>query len=215
MGGDVEATYYQSVEEFFVSRRGDPLLLSNADWLLIRRWRTEGVPLRIVLRGIADAFDGHAHSWGRQRKVGSLRYCEAEVERARERWERALADGGAQDDTAASLKALAGALERANGLGPRAAPLARRAAAQLRGLRETLRPRDAEPSLQATETALVEAIREDDPDGARGAEAGVDAALAPYRARMPAKVFAGLREQSIRRELLSARGLPRLTLFEI
>ena len=27
-----EAAYYQTVEEFFVSRRGEPLL-SNADWL--------------------------------------------------------------------------------------------------------------------------------------------------------------------------------------
>jgi hypothetical protein len=59
---DPEAAYYQEIEEFFVSRRGDPLTLSNADWLLIRKWRKEEVPLRIVLRGIADALDGHAHS---------------------------------------------------------------------------------------------------------------------------------------------------------
>ena len=85
-----EAAYYQSIEEFFVSRRGDPLFLSNADWLLIRKWRRAGVPLRIVMRGIGDALDGHAHSWGRKRKVGSLAYCAAEVDAARERWQRAL-----------------------------------------------------------------------------------------------------------------------------
>jgi hypothetical protein len=28
---DPEAEYYQTVEEYFVSRRGDPLMLSNAD----------------------------------------------------------------------------------------------------------------------------------------------------------------------------------------
>jgi hypothetical protein len=88
---DPEAAYYQSVEEFFVSRRGDPLFLSNADWLLIRKWRQAGTPLRIVLRGIADALDAHAHSFSRDRKVGSLAYCAAEVEVARERWQRALA----------------------------------------------------------------------------------------------------------------------------
>ena len=75
-----EAAYYQSIEEFFVSRRGDPLFLSNADWLLIRKWRRAGLPLRIVMRGITDALDGHAHSWGRKRKVGSLAYCAAEVD---------------------------------------------------------------------------------------------------------------------------------------
>ena len=35
-------SYYQTIEEFFVSRRGDPLFLSNADWLLIRKWRSAG-----------------------------------------------------------------------------------------------------------------------------------------------------------------------------
>ena len=56
---DPEAAYYQSVEEFFVSRRGDPLFLSNSDWLLVRKWRVAGLPLRVVLRGIADALDAH------------------------------------------------------------------------------------------------------------------------------------------------------------
>ena len=92
-----EAAYYQTIEETFVSRRGDPLFLSNADWTLIHKWRQAGIPLRIVLRGIADALDGHAHSWGRARKVGSLAYCAAEVDAARERWERALAAGGEPD----------------------------------------------------------------------------------------------------------------------
>ena len=79
MGRDPEAEYFQTVEEFFVSRRGDPLFLSNADWLLVRRWRRAGLPLRVVLRGIADALDGHAHSFSRETKVGSLQYCAAEV----------------------------------------------------------------------------------------------------------------------------------------
>src|SRR5207247_3106029 len=84
---DPEAAYYQTVEEVFVSRRGDPLFLSNADWLLIRKWRGAGIPLRIVLRGIADALDSHAHSWGRDRKVGSLAYCAAAVDAASGRCE--------------------------------------------------------------------------------------------------------------------------------
>lgn len=79
---DPEAAYYQDVEEFFVSRRGDPLFLSNPDWLLVRKWRIAGLPLRVVLRGIADALDSHAHSWSRERKVGSLAYCAAEVDAA-------------------------------------------------------------------------------------------------------------------------------------
>jgi hypothetical protein len=127
---DTEPAYYQAIEEFFVSRRGDPLFLSNADWLLIRKWRRAGLPLRIVMRGIGDALDGHAHSWGRKRKVGSLAYCAAEVDAARERWQRALSF---EDETETSvplaLKGFASALETATDLGARGAAAARSAAA--------------------------------------------------------------------------------------
>ena len=108
---DPEAAYYQTVEEYFVSRRGDPLFLSNADWNLVRRWRLAGIPLRVVLRGIRDALDAHAHGWSRGRRIGSLAYCEREVEAARERWERALALGRGEGADAAS--ALAGLREPA------------------------------------------------------------------------------------------------------
>src|SRR5947208_1097908 len=119
---DPEAAYFQGVEEFFVSRRGDPLFLSNADWLLIRKWRKAGIPLRIVLRGITDALDSHAHSWGRNRKVGSLAYCAAEVDAARERWQRAVAyETGEGIGASEFLRQLADALERAEALGAAAA----------------------------------------------------------------------------------------------
>ena len=130
--GDPEATYYQAIEEFFVARRGDPLFLSNADWVLIRKWRAAGIPLRVVLRGIADALDGHAHSWSRKAKVGSLRYCAAEVDAACERWRRALQLGReAGEDLATVLRGLAATIERARG-GPRTRAVADRVVAGLR-----------------------------------------------------------------------------------
>src|SRR5688572_9440609 len=94
---DLEAHYYQSIEQFFVSRRGDPLMISNADWFTASKWRRAGIPLRIVLRGIGDALDGHAHSWGRHRKVESLAYCDGEVQAAYERWQRALQLGAEEE----------------------------------------------------------------------------------------------------------------------
>jgi len=134
---DPEAAYYQTVEEFFVSRRGDPLILSNADWLLIRKWRRAGLPLRIVLRGITDALDSHAHSWSRDRKVGSLAYCAAEVDAAAERWQRALALGEEEGVSAGdALRGFADALDAAPSLGPRSAPLARDLATELRARAE-------------------------------------------------------------------------------
>ncbi len=215
---DPEAEYYQAVEEFFVSRRGDPLFLSNADWLLIRRWRQQALPLRIVLRGVADALEGHTHSWGRARKVGSLRYCEAEVEAAREHWERALAIGAEPGvDIDASLLGLARALEGAAGLGAAAADVARRAAAALQAIISTAQSvRTIEEGLRRLEEQLVVAIRAESDQGRLGGiEAGVEATLSRYREKLPAKVFADLRAQSITRALLAAHGLPRLSLFGI
>jgi hypothetical protein len=215
---DPEAAYYQAVEEFFVSRRGDPLFLSNADWLLIRKWRQAGTPLRIVLRGIADALDSHAVSFSRNRKVGSLAYCAAEVDAARERWQRALAfdreEGTRVED---ALAGFADALQTATGLGPAAARSARHLAEELR--RRAAEPQDPatlESWLTAQERALVEAITADaGSDAVTAVEAAVEAELAPYRERMPARVLSQIRKESVTRRLLESRGLPRLSLLQL
>jgi hypothetical protein len=214
-GGSVgpEAAYYQEVEEFFVSRRGDPLFLSNADWLLVRKWRRAGIPLRIVLRGIADALDGHAHSWGRDRKVGSLQYCAAEVEAARDRWARAVGEGADDTDADARLEQMMSALANARALGPASAVAAARAREAIAGLRGS-RPAEVEARLKRLEEELLDAVRREADRGALAqAESEVDAELAPYRGRMPARVAAQIRADALARRLLGGHGLPRLTLF--
>jgi hypothetical protein len=217
-----EAAYYQTIEEFFVSRRGDPLFLSNADWLLIRKWRRSGLPLRIALRGIADALDGHAHSWGRKRKVGSLAYCAAEVDAARERWQRALSfDDEAETSVSAALTAFADALEAATGLGGRGTAAARSAATELRAW--TVPAAGGPPRLEAltrrlgaTEKALLEALRADaDPAALAAIDREIEADLAPYRGRMPERVLDQIRDEAWARRLLARHGIPRLSLFHL
>jgi hypothetical protein len=215
---DPEASYYQTIEEFFVSRRGDPLFLSNADWLLIKKWRSAGTPLRIVLRGIAAALDSHAHSWGRDRKVGSLAYCAAEVDAARERWQRALSMGGAdQADAETFLSAYAESLRRADGLGPLSGPVARGLAAGLMERSAAGPPsRQLEDWLREKETVLIEALRRDMGAARVGAiEAEVDRDIAPYASRMPARVLAQVRTESVARRILEMHGLGRLSLFHL
>jgi hypothetical protein len=215
---DPEASYYQAVEEFFVGCRGDPLFVSNADWLLIRKWRTEGIPLRIVLRGIADALDSHAHSWSRDRKVGSLAYCAGEVETARDRWRRALSLGEEEGvDARAALLEFADVLKTGRARGPRAAPLVARLAAELQ--RRAHDPIDAaalESWLGAQEATLVTALAEDLGEAQVAAiEATVDGDLAPYRERMPARVLSRVRAGSVAHRILEAHGLVRLSLFHL
>jgi hypothetical protein len=214
---DPEAAYYQTIEEFFVSRRGDPLFLSNADWNLIRKWREAGLPLRVVLRGIQDALDGHAHSFSRDQRVGSLAYCAREVEAARDRWSQALAVGDASTglDVPAILEAFARDLSAARSLGPRASKAAAAAAEEIRrGARGRLA--DVEGWLGALEASVVDGIRAD--EGAarlEALEAEIERTLAPYRERMPPRVLERLRQDSTVRRLLERHGLPRLSLFHL
>lgn len=220
-GGAVEreAAYYQAIEEYFVERRGPPLAISNADWTLVRRWRKAGLPLRVVLRGIQDALDAHAHSFARRERVGSLRYCEAEVELARERWQAALAGAGPADD------GLGGALERlADACQAALDRLAPRLAARVEALAGELRARAAdacsrlevETWLAGQEGELVRRLRHAAaPDLLARVEAEIAADLEPYRERLPPKVLEQVRAESFARRLLEEHGLPRLSLVEV
>jgi hypothetical protein len=214
---DPEAVYYQAVEEYFVSRRGDPLFLSNADWNLVRKWRLAGLPLRVVLRGIRDALDAHAHSWSRDRKVGSLAYCAGEVDAARERWERALALGREDGlDVPGALRGFAGDLDRARDLGPRARPLALDVAREMRARAEEESFGEISTWLADREARLLAAIAQDEgPEGRAALEGEVDRDLERWRSRMPPRVLQQLRGETIARRRLEAHGLPRLSLFHL
>lgn len=211
------SNYYQAVEEFFVSRRGDPLFISNADWLLIDGWKKRGIPLRIALRGVADALDGHAHSWSRAQKVGSLAYCASEVDVAAERWQRALALG--EEETARLpelLARLADGLGAAASLGPLARPAVAAAVGELRQRAGRAGDaRETEGWLLERETALREALIQDDgAEAVAGLRAEIERELAPYRDRMPQQVQDQIRIEALTRGLFEAHGLPRLSLFQ-
>lgn len=213
---DSEIEYYRTVEDYFVSRRGDPLFLSNPDWLLVHDWRRAGWPLRVVLRGIADAFEGHAHSWARARKVGSLAYCQLSVESAAERWKRALDAGEPDADEARGrLPMLVAALATAEA--PEAEVQAALTAARravdgaLAALGSPLE--DVERGLAEAEGVLVAAIELARPAEAVAADSGVDQELAPYATRLPAKVLAQVRHDARVARLLALVGLPRLSVF--
>jgi hypothetical protein len=173
--------------------------------------------LRVVLRGITEALDSHAHSWSRDRKVGSLAYCAAEVEAASERWRRALALGEEEGVSAASaLRGFADALETKRDLGPRAAPLVRDLAVEVRARSEQAVLRELEPWLVGREAALRAALEDD--MGAPAVEAiakEVERDLVPYRGRMPPRVLEQVRAESLTRRVLEAHGLPRLSLFHL
>ena len=203
-----ESAYFRAVEEDFVSRRGGALMLSTADWHLIWKWHHARVPLRVVLRGIADAFEAHAHSLRRKEPVRGLRYCADEVEKARARWRRALA------------------LDRAESLQDHA---------HLKGLAESWRaaalPAQLEPARAALLTALEAGpaagedlqawlvLREGEARHAVAAavsaeertalQRAAEADMEKYRGRMPPRTFERIIEEGVTRRLFERFKLPR------
>src|SRR6202165_3975349 len=71
--------YFTEIEEHFQRRRGGILLLSTLDWALIETWKSAGVPLEAVLRGVDDAFDKYDERPSKSKKVTSLGYCSQAV----------------------------------------------------------------------------------------------------------------------------------------
>jgi hypothetical protein len=93
--------YFTEIEEHFQRRRGSLLLLSTLDWALIETWREVGIPLKVALRGIDDAFDKfearQRSSTRRLRQVNGLAWCAQAVMEAAEQQKEAATGVFTQD----------------------------------------------------------------------------------------------------------------------
>jgi hypothetical protein len=214
---DPEVDYYREIERAFVERRGDPLFISNADWVYLSKLAKKGVPRRVVLRGITDAFDAHAHSFARKQKIRSLKFCEPQIDAAVERHQRALhADGPGARGLKPALENLAAALSALD-LPPALRDAAGRAASAIARLAsERADVTEVEPVLAAGEDDLFGAIAAHvGPDEVGAIEQDVRRATAAFESRMPAGVYVSLVAESVRRRAFQRFSMPRLLLSEI
>src|SRR5712691_11041570 len=67
-------TYFQEIEAHFALRRGTPFILNAKDWVLMKKWHEDGVPLPIVIEAIDAVFERNETS-GRKKVISSLSYC--------------------------------------------------------------------------------------------------------------------------------------------
>lgn len=207
--------YFEAIEEEFIRLRGAPLLLSPADWRLAQQWRREGIPLALVLESIREVFARRAEraaasTEAPKRRVSSLRYCRAAVEKA---W-AVYRDLGAVPpvrrrpaaiDVPARLGALASALPAA--LADVEAWRSR--LLELSGPAPEVEARLAELDVELTRF-VFEALARSDREAVL---AGVDEALARMAGRVDAERLADLRQRLVRRSVRERRGLPLLSLF--
>lgn len=216
---DPDVAYFRDIERAFVLRRGDPLFISNADWVFLAKLRKKGVPTRVVLRGITDAFDAHAHSFSRKQKIRSLKFCEAEITAAVDRYRRALlAEGPSRRGLGGAIRTLE---ERVGALAarPEIEGAVREARQRLVEIAKSVakdKAFDAGKALAKVEDRLLDAA-----SAAFGAleraaiERATRDATAAYKPRMPATVYETLIGESVRRKILQHFGLPRFLLAEI
>ena len=225
--------YFTEIEEHYLRRRGTHLLLSTLDWALIETWKSAGVPLEAVLRGVDEAFDKYDQRPARSRKVNSLAYCSQAVMAAAEEMQAAgdspegavsKEPGFESAQIVSFLRQNAEKLEQAKlperpGLPTRT--LAREAAASLREIAEAIESSGKLPRLEDLERrltvleeklfALLMAATPDDDLVKIRAEADRD--IAPYRRNMTASQVEQLHKQYVHKRLLEGCGVPRLSLF--
>jgi hypothetical protein len=230
--------YFTEIEEHYQRRRGTTLLLSTLDWALIETWKSAGIPLEVVLRGIDEAFDKYDQKPSKSKKVNSLAYCSQAVLAAAEDLNEAAAacgSGKAHSEPGfesaqiiAFLRENADRLQKAKSTSTRAerpglsiAVLAEETAAALREMAAAIEASEKLPRLEDLErrltvleeklfAVLMAATPDDDLVEVR---AHADRDIAPYRRNMTAAQVEQLHKQYVRKRLLERSGVPRLSLF--
>ncbi len=227
--------YFTEIEEHYLQRRGTHLLLSTLDWALIETWKSAGVPLEAVLRGVDDAFDKYDQRPSKSKKVNSLAYCSQAVLAAAEDMKEAAVGAGSEQKTqrepgfeaaqiAAFLRGNADKLQKAklpehSGFATEA--LAREEAVSLREIAENIetsgklpRLEDLERRLTVMEEKLFALLTAATPDeDLVQVRAEADRDIAPYRRNMTSAQIEQLHKQYVHKRLLEGYGVPRLSLF--
>jgi hypothetical protein len=227
--------YFTEIEEHFQRRRGGILLLSTLDWALIETWKSAGVPLEAVLRGVDDSFDKYDQRLSKSKKVNSLAYCSQAVLAAAEDMKEAAVGASGEEKTerepgfeaaqvAAFLRSNAEKLEGAKlpeCAGFSTGTLAREESASLRELAAAIessgrlpRLEDLERRLTVLEEKLFAVLMAATPDeDLIKVRSEADRDIAPYRRNMTAGQVEQLHKQYVHKRLLERCGVPRLSLF--
>jgi hypothetical protein len=191
----VSGDYFLEIEAHFAQRRGTPFVLNAKDWVLMKSWSDDGIPLPVVIEAIDSVFDKQE---AKKRKVNGLSYCKHAV---KELWDerRELLIGGQEnspeEEVVPRLAALAEVLQ----------PVAPEFAVRVRELVSEKSVPRIEERLMELEHELIESLlpqAEELRTEARALTSGADE-----------KTRARTEEAHLRRLVRERFALPRLTLF--
>ena len=71
--------YTNRITEYFLHKRGEGLILSPKNWMIIEKWEKIGIPLHIVIHGIDKTFKNLSAGDTQRKKIHYLAYCEPEI----------------------------------------------------------------------------------------------------------------------------------------
>ena len=228
--------YFRTVEAEFVRRRGASMLLSPKDWALIGAWQSAAIPLRIVIRGIANVFEAFDRRAPQGRRINSLSYCRQEVLFLNQVYLnlRAAEAGrpGSEIPPTERARVLARhlgrlarearqsmALASESGLGP-LVPAIALSVSELKQLRREARTGALsacrlEDELRELDDRLLAAARDSLPeDERRCMDEEVERSLAAERVRMTPTAFESTRRALVARRLRERCRISRLTLLD-
>jgi hypothetical protein len=213
--------YFTEIEEHFQRARGTGLfLLSPLDWALIESWKTAGVPLDAVLKGIDDAFEKWHSRKRKHRFVNSVAYCAQAVLEVAQRAPSPRQVDTQSGDAPFAPEELRTHLKKAAEI-LRARPEAsfQEIASSLEALAAAAEHHvhqleDLERRLTAMEDKMVAAARTLESDETLySIRNALDAELRPYRGKMTADQLATLERRYLDSAILERAKLPRLSLF--
>lgn len=212
--------YFTEVEEHFRRARGTALfLLSPLDWALIDNWRTGGVPLESVLKGIDNAFEKWKSGKRRRNLVNSVAYCsQAVMEAANRSTSSRVIESElpfAADVLATYLEGALDAIQRCAGR-----PFVE-AAESLSALLPQLPTfagnfEELEQRLSALEEKIIAALRSElQAEDLFDMRQALESEIRPYRSKMAASQIDMLERRYLDSAILQKVGIPRLSLFYV
>lgn len=190
--------YFVEIEAHFAARRGTPFILSGKDWVLMKKWHDDGVPLAVVIEAIDAVFMKNEG----KKTINSLSYCKHAVKDLwNERKELLVGEHATTPETdyAQQLSALAAALDAFPDI-----------ASEVRALvSEKSVPRIEERLIELEAELIAHAVATLPPSDVSAIRAEVSRGLGG----VDEKVRGRTEEANLRRVVRERFGLPRLTLF--
>ena len=213
--------YFTEIEEHFQRARGTGLfLLSPLDWALIESWKSSGIPLEAVLKGIDDAFEKWRSRKSKRRLINSIAYCAQAVLEAAHRMPASAAQGSKITEAPFSAAEIrVHLLTAAGNLRQQSQSTLQEIASSLETLASEADSyvqdlEGLERRLTAMEEKIVAVLRARQKDEELfAARESLDRELKPYRGKMTAEQLSMLERRYLDTALLELAKIPRLSLF--